>query len=162
MGGTMITAPACPLNQSISSSSTSPALFPLEFLTSTTMPCHRSGPRIPKAPLYFESPKDEAYFVMEYIELNHPSLITHLAERTAQSLDWLSGVSAPPEDKDLIGPLGAVSFVIGSSRAPLAFSSIDALERYMNEVRIRHPTTLYLSRAVSVSRPWLSTQWNRF
>lgn len=78
---------------------------------------------------------------MEYIELTHSPLITNLAKRATWALDWLSRVSAPPEDvmgSDVIGPTGVVSFVIGSSRTMRrlwAFSSIDALERYMNKVR---------------------------
>jgi hypothetical protein len=136
---------------------------------------HRSGPRIPQALHYFETQKN-AFLVMEYIELTHPSLITNLAERAAGALHWLSEVLAPPEDvigpsKDVIGPIGGGLIrhrFFKNNKAPLAFSSVDALERYMNEVRrclhfssIRHPTTFYLSRAASSSRSWLWTQRNR-
>ena len=103
---------------------------------------HRSGPRIPQVLHYFEAQK-KAFLVLEHIELTHPSLITNLAERTARALDWLSGVSAPPEDvighsKDVIGPIGGGPIRHGffkNNKAPLVFSSIDALERYMNKVR---------------------------
>jgi hypothetical protein len=79
---------------------------------------------------------------MEHIELIHPSLIANLPERTAQALDWLSRVSAPPEDvvgssKDAMGPVGGGLIrhrFFKDDEAPLDFSSIDALERYMNEV----------------------------
>jgi hypothetical protein len=117
-----------------------------EFLTQSYIydyaMCHRSGPRIPQALHYFEAQR-KAFLVMEHIELTHPSLITNLAERTARALDWLSGVSAPPEDvighsKDTMGPVGGGLIrhkFFKNHKAPLVFSSIDALERYMNEVR---------------------------
>ncbi|KAJ7269836.1 hypothetical protein C8J57DRAFT_1607772 [Mycena rebaudengoi] len=78
---------------------------------------------------------------MEHIELIHPSLIADLPERTAQALDWLSRVSAPPEDvvgssKDAMGPVGGGLIrhrFFKDDEAPLDFSSIDALGRHMNE-----------------------------
>ena len=96
---------------------------------------HGNEPRIPQALHYFEA-KDNGFLVMEHIELSHPSLITNVAERAAQVLDWLSKVSAPSED--VMGPVGGGLIrhrFFKNNKAPLAFSSIDALERYMNEVR---------------------------
>ena len=103
---------------------------------------HRNGPRIPQALHYFEA-QVEACLVMEYIELTHSPVITNLAERAAWALDWLSRVPAPPKDimgpsKDAMGPIGGGLIrhrFFKDHKAPLAFSSIDALERYMNEVR---------------------------
>lgn len=103
---------------------------------------HRSGPRISQALHYFEAQK-RAFLILEHIELTHPSLVTNLAERAAWALDWLSGVSAPPEDvidhsKDVIGPIGGGPIrhsFFKNNKAPLTFSSVDALERYMNKVR---------------------------
>jgi hypothetical protein len=96
---------------------------------------HGNGPRIPQALHYFET-KEKAFLVMEHIELTDPSLITNLAERAARALDWLSKVSAPPGD--VMGPIGGGLIrhrFFKNNKAPLAFSSIDALERYMNEAR---------------------------
>jgi hypothetical protein len=95
---------------------------------------HGNGPRIPHALHYFET-QETAFLVMEHIRLRdeHPP---DLAERTAVALNWLSEVPSPSED--LMGPIGGGlihhSF-FKNNKAPLAFSSIDALERYMNEVR---------------------------
>ncbi|KAF8347169.1 hypothetical protein F5887DRAFT_49076 [Amanita rubescens] len=121
------------------------ALWP-EFLTQSYIydyaMRHRNGPRIPQALHYFDA-QVEAFLVMEYIELTHSPLITNLAERAAWALDWLSRVPAPPEDvmgpsKDAVGPIGGGLIrhrFFKDHKAPLAFSSIDALERYMNEGR---------------------------
>ena len=106
--------------------------------TSTTMPCITGmGHAFPR--LYTTSKLKKAFLVMEHIKLTHPSLITNLAERTAQALDWPSKVSAPSED--VMGPLGGGLIryrFFKDNKAPLAFSGIDALERYityMNVVR---------------------------
>ena len=90
--------------------------------------CRRNGSRIPQALYYFEA-QEEASLAMEHIELTHPSLITNLAERTAWALDWLSGVSAPPEDvighsKDAMGSIGGGLIrrrFFGGNKAPLVF-----------------------------------------
>ncbi|GJJ09950.1 hypothetical protein Clacol_004174 [Clathrus columnatus] len=109
---------------------------------------HGSGPHIPQPLHYFEnegSVAPRAYFVMEHIEFTHPSLITDLPERTARALEWLSDVPAPPEDvvgpsKNAIGPVGGGRIrhrLFKDDEAPLTFSSVDALERYMNEAWTR-------------------------
>ena len=105
---------------------------------------HKNGPHIPQPLHYFES-QDEcvAFLVMEYIELADHSLITNLAERTAWALDWLSKVSAPPEDimdpsKEAMGPVGG-GFIrhrfFKNYQAPVSFQSVADLQFYMNEVR---------------------------
>ena len=111
-----------------------------EFLTQSYIydyaMCRRSGPRIPQALHYFEA-QGKAFLVMEHIEFTHPSLITNPAERAAWALDWLSGVSAPPEDvighsKYAMGPIGDGLIrhrFFKNNKAPLAPSSIDALSR---------------------------------
>lgn len=94
-----------------------------------------NGPRIPKVPHYFLD-KGRAFLVMEYIELEDTSLITDLPERAAAALDWLSRVPAPSED--MMGPIGGGLIrhrFFKDREAPLCFSSIKALESYMNEVR---------------------------
>ena len=75
----------------------------------------------PHALHYFEAQVD-AFLVMEYIELTHSPIVTNLAERAAWALDWLSRVSAPPHG------------FFKDHKSPLAFSNIDALERYMKYV----------------------------
>jgi hypothetical protein len=92
-----------------------------------------------------------------------PQALHYLAERTARALDWLSKVSAPPGD--VMGPIGGGLIrhrFFKNNKAPLAFSSIDALERYMNEVRrclyffrvsARHLKTYYLARAAHQEKP---------
>ena len=111
----------------------SPMTLRPEFLTQSYIydyaMRHKSGPRISQPLHYFEAQSHGfGYFVMEYIELSQSSLVTNLAGRAAFAVNWLSGVPAPPEDetsdsKNVIGPTGAVSFVIGSSRTiePLWF-----------------------------------------
>ena len=130
----------------------SPDALRPEFLTQSYIysiaTSHRSGggggaPRIPQALHYFEA-ENQAFLVMEHIELSNPLLITDLAEKTAEALHWLSQVPPPPEDdidptsKHMIGPVGGGlirhSF-FKNHTAPLHFSSVDALERYMNRVR---------------------------
>ncbi|KAJ7292646.1 hypothetical protein C8J57DRAFT_1428746 [Mycena rebaudengoi] len=78
---------------------------------------HENGPRIPQA--------------LHYFETNKTAFL-----RTAQALDWLSKVSAP--SGDVLGPIGGGLIrhrFFKHNQAPLAFSSIDALERYMNQGR---------------------------
>ena len=103
---------------------------------------HGNGPRIAQ-PLHYFKIQARGFLVMEYIELTDPSLITKLAERTAWALDWLSKVSAPPEDitgpsKDAIGPVGGGLIhhrFFKDYEAPVIFQSVADLQFYMNEVR---------------------------
>ena len=122
---------------------------------------HKNGPRIPQALHYFKG-QARAYLVMEYIEFTDEPT-PDLVERTAKALNWL--LEVPPPSKDLMGPVGGGLIrhrFFKDGTVPLEFSSVDALERYMNEVRrclyfssIRHPTTFYLARAASFSRNWI-------
>jgi len=127
----------------------SPDALRPEFLTQSYIysfaASNRSGggaPRIPQALHYFEG-EHQAYFVMEYIELSNPSLISNLAEKTAEALRWLSQVPPPEDDigpnsEQVIGPVGGGLIRHGffkNHTAPLNFSGVDALERYMNRVR---------------------------
>ena len=94
-----------------------------------------SAPRVPKVYDYFTPDRITAYLVMEYIELK-PSPAQDAPQRVAKALQWLRDLPAPPSVT--IGPLGG-----GRARHPLfkdfearlSFSSIDAVERYMNKVR---------------------------
>lgn len=92
------------------------------------------APRIPKVLGFFR--RDcRAYLVMEYIE--HTCIPgPDLDQRVAGALQWLRSLPAP--DGATIGPIGggpARHMLFKDYEAPLAFSSIDALERYMNKVR---------------------------
>ena len=93
------------------------------------------APHIPKVIHHFERDQGRGYFVMEYIRLLDPSP-SDLPERTAEALKWLSGVPAPSEH--VMGPLGPGRIRDGffkDYKAPLLFSSIKALERYIDKVR---------------------------
>lgn len=89
-------------------------------------------PRIPKIIHHFRD-QQLMYLVMEYIKLADDP--PDISERTTEALRWLSEVPAPPDH--VVGPLGGG--IIRHSffkdyRAPLLFSSIDALERYIEKV----------------------------
>ncbi|KZP06660.1 hypothetical protein FIBSPDRAFT_876331 [Athelia psychrophila] len=91
-------------------------------------------PRISKVKYHFGDQRT-MYMVMEYITLTNPP--PDLPERTAEAIRWLSEVPAPPGH--VFGPLGGGSPIRHSffkdHKAPLAFSSIGALERYIEKAR---------------------------
>ncbi len=76
-----------------------------------------------------------AYLVMEKIEFTtNPG--QELYEKTALALQWLRSVEVPPGAT--IGRLGgspAYHMLFRDFKAPFVFSSIEALEKYMNAVR---------------------------
>ncbi len=75
------------------------------------------------------------YLVMEYVNLMDPPL-GDLPERTVEALRWFMGVPAPPGH--VLGPLGGGIIrhrFFKDNEAPLVFSSIGALERYIAKVR---------------------------
>jgi hypothetical protein len=96
-------------------------------------PCKPRKPRIPRIIHYF---RDQAklYLVMEYVKFTaSPS---DFSKEIAEALRWLAGVPAPLGH--VIGPLGGGRIRHGffqDNKAPLVFSSVEALERYMNKVR---------------------------
>ncbi|KAF9512522.1 hypothetical protein BS47DRAFT_1382916 [Hydnum rufescens UP504] len=72
------------------------------------------------------------YLVMEFITLM--AAPADLIDRTAQTLVWLSRVPPPPNH--VIGPLGGGCIrhkFFKDYTAPLVFSSVEALERYMHK-----------------------------
>jgi len=74
------------------------------------------------------------YLVMEFITLTAAPL--DLIDRTAQALVWLSSVPSPPNH--VLGPLGGGRIrhkFFKDYKAPLVFSSVEALQRYMHKVR---------------------------
>jgi hypothetical protein len=91
-------------------------------------------PRIPRVLSYFEH-ENTAYIVIEYVKLAGSPLDP---ESTVAALKWLSEVPLPPEH--IIGPLegGPIRHrFFKYYEAPLRFSSVEALERYIEKVRPR-------------------------
>ncbi|KAG8891166.1 hypothetical protein FRC01_014866, partial [Tulasnella sp. 417] len=94
-----------------------------------------SAVRVPEVIHFFHQDGRMAYVVMEYIELI-PTPDLELAQKAALAVQWLRDVPAP-SDRVYIGPLGngrARHVLFKNYEAPLAFSSIQALERYLNKV----------------------------
>jgi hypothetical protein len=92
------------------------------------------APHIPKVIHHFEGDQGSGYFAMEYIKLSDPSP-SDLPERTAEALKWLSGVPAP--SGHVMGPLGPGRIrhsFFKDYKAPMIFSSIKALELYIDKV----------------------------
>ena len=93
---------------------------------------HPDTPRIPQVVYYFGDSKTK-YLVMEFITFTAAPL--DLIDRTAQALVWLSSVPPPPNH--VIGPLvgGRIRHKFFKEyTAPLLFSSVEALQRYMRKV----------------------------
>ncbi|KIM92108.1 hypothetical protein PILCRDRAFT_57571, partial [Piloderma croceum F 1598] len=118
--------------------------IPTQLYISRYAESQADAPRIPKVIHHFEGDQGTGYFVMEYIKLSDPSP-SDLPERTAEALKWLSGVPAPSEH--VMGPLGPGHIrhrFFKDNMAPLLFSSIKALELYIDKVRpylyfLKHP-----------------------
>ena len=94
-----------------------------------------TAPRIPQIRDFFTPDDGWTYLVMEYIEPIHIP-VPDLPRRAAQALQWLRDLRLPNDAQ--IGSLGgghAHHRVFKDFVAPLSFSSIEALERYMNMVR---------------------------
>ena len=102
-----------------------------------------NAPRIPKVEYFFRDDVGRGYLVMEHVAVIPTP--KNLAERTVEALDWLALVPAPPNH--VLGPLGGGVIhhrFFQDCEAPLVFSSVEALERYINEVRpclyfLKHP-----------------------
>ncbi|KAG9017989.1 hypothetical protein FRB90_012714 [Tulasnella sp. 427] len=91
---------------------------------------HPDAPRIPQVVHHFGDSRTK-YLVMEFIPLTAAPLSP---DRTAQALLWLSRV--PPPLNHVIGPLGGGHICHQSFKdykAPLLFSSVEALQRYMHK-----------------------------
>jgi hypothetical protein len=94
---------------------------------------HPDAPRIPHVVHYFGDSRTK-YLVMEFITLTAAPL--DLIDRTAQALVWLSSVPPPPNH--VIGPLGGGPIrhkFFQDRTAPLLFSSVEAIQRYIRKVR---------------------------
>ena len=96
-----------------------------------------SAPRVPEILHFFHRDYETAYMVMEYIKLVPPPVLD-LPQKAAMAIQWLRDLPVP-SDRVRIGPLGsgcAWHMLFKECEAPLSFSSIQALERYLNKVLI--------------------------
>jgi len=92
-----------------------------------------SAPRVPGVLHFFHRDYRMAYLAMEYITLTPPP-VPDLPQKAALALQWLRDLPVPTE-RVRIGPLGsghAGHMLFKNFRAPLSFSSVEALERYLN------------------------------
>jgi hypothetical protein len=100
---------------------------------------HPDAPRIPQVVHHFGDSRT-MYLVMEFITRTAAPI-----DRTAQALVWLSSIPPPPNH--VIGPVGGGRIrhkFFKDYMAPLLFSSVEALQRYMRKVRpcfylLEHP-----------------------
>jgi len=75
------------------------------------------------------------YLVMEYIQTSPPRDAMYFHQQTANAIDWLLRLPAPPGAG--IGPIGggyARHSIFKDWTAPLRFSSSEALEIFLNKV----------------------------
>ena len=93
-----------------------------------------NAPRVPQFYYFFTNQTTRiAYLVMEYIATLAPPSV----QGVARALEWLRSVPKPPETT--IGRLGggcARHVLFKNNEAPLSFSSVVALEKYLNTVRL--------------------------
>ena len=128
-------------------------------------------PRIPRVLHWFQRGRT-TYLVMEFVRLLPTSSI---ADGVTAALVWLASVPAP--DGHVLGPLGGGGIrhkFFKDARAPLRFSDVGALQRYMDKVCpcfnfLEHPSTLrehatwvrriiHCSRS-GTSRPYLPSRY---
>ncbi|KAG8921587.1 hypothetical protein FRC01_000174 [Tulasnella sp. 417] len=96
-----------------------------------------SAPRVPQVYHFFHRDERMAYVVMELIPLVKVSP-KDLAPLAALAVRWMRGVPAP--DDVVLGPLGhgcARHVIFKNYRAPLDFTSVEALERFLNRAVAR-------------------------
>lgn len=93
-----------------------------------------SAPRVPKIYDYFTPDNRMGYLVMEYIQASS-TLPRDVLEKVANALQWVRGLPAPSD-----AAIGSVAgrdapyMLFRGFMAPMAFSGIEAMERYMNKV----------------------------
>jgi len=93
------------------------------------------APRVPKVYDCFDH-DTITYLVMEYIQTSPTLDATYFHQQTANAIDWLLRLPAPPGAG--IGPLGggyAIHPIFGEWTAPLRFSCNEALEIFLNKVQ---------------------------
>ncbi|KZT04162.1 uncharacterized protein LAESUDRAFT_761275 [Laetiporus sulphureus 93-53] len=101
-----------------------------------------SAPRVPEVIQFFHRDDQMAYMVMENIKFT-PTPVPDLSQRVALAIQWLRDLPTPPPDRVRIGPLGsgrARHHLFKNYKAPLSFSSIQAIERYLNKAITRLPS----------------------
>lgn len=111
-----------------------------------------NAPRVPEVLHFFKRDSRMGYVVMDYIKPT-PTPVQDLPQRVALALQWLRDLPAPPGHVG-IGPLGngrARHTLFKDREAPLSFSSIEAIERYLNKVR---PCSYFLEPSPSTDT-WL-------
>ncbi len=95
----------------------------------------RSAPCVPKVLHFFHWKYQMAYMVMDYIKPT-PTPVLDLPKRVALALQWLRNLPAPPGHVG-IGPLGnshTCHTLFKDCMVPLSFLSIQAVDRYMDQV----------------------------
>ena len=93
-----------------------------------------NAPRVPEVLHFFHRDYKMAYMVMEYITLA-PLPALDFPKKVAMAVQWLHDLP-PPSDRVRVGPLGsglARHTLFKDYKAPLNFSSIQAIERYLNK-----------------------------
>jgi len=102
-----------------------------------------SAPRVPRVLHYFYQPGRMGYVLMEFIQFVQVSPGI-LSEKAAQAVRWMHNVQVPGDV--ILGPKGggrAHHKVFRDSEAPRSYSSIMALERYLNTVRLRRSSSAH-------------------
>ncbi|KZT04173.1 uncharacterized protein LAESUDRAFT_703740 [Laetiporus sulphureus 93-53] len=114
------------------------SLYP-EFETQTyVFQCAKSNmsaPHVPEVIQFFHRDHQMSYMVMENLKFT-PTPVPDLPQRAALAIQWLRDLPTPPPDRVRIGPLGsghARHKFFKDYNAPLSFSSIQAIERYLNK-----------------------------
>src|SRR5258708_30085195 len=95
----------------------------------------KSAPCIPEVLHFFNQNYQMSYIVMDYIKPT-PTPVPDLPKRVALALHWLLNLPAPPSHVG-IGPLGngrACHTLFKDCMVPLSFSSIQAMDRYLDQV----------------------------
>jgi len=116
-------------------SSLNPARLTQEHLAGLAK-ADKRAPHVPEIYHFFHRDERMAYVVMENIqtvEVSTPDLVA----KTAEAVLWMRSVAAP--SSVVLGPLGrgrARHAVFKDFEAPLHFTSVQALERYLNMVRL--------------------------
>lgn len=94
-----------------------------------------SAPRVPRVVDYFTVDPNKAYLIMEFVDGTTPT--NDACKGVADTLQWLRNIPAPTDSK--IGSIGggpARHDIFKDFRAPLLFTSNEALQNYMNEVSV--------------------------
>jgi hypothetical protein len=93
-----------------------------------------NAPRVPEVYHYFSPEHKMAYLVMEYIDPK-ATQVRNAPEKVAVALQWLLGLPVPDDVSiGLVGGGWARHEIFRDHRASLPFSSMKALQRYMNRV----------------------------